>query len=56
MTVGNPKHRSEKQVETIENIKTFYKSREKVIGLYNDYSKHRSEAKYKTKQGEGLKI
>ena len=31
-------------------------SREKAIELFNDCSKIASEAKYKTKHGEGLKI
>ena len=33
-----------------------YKSREAVIKLFNNYSSIMSEAKYKTKIGEGLKI
>ena len=33
-----------------------YESREAVIILYNDYSLIKSEAKYRTKHGEGLKI
>ena len=33
-----------------------YESREKVIKLFDDYSRSVSEAKYKTKYGEGLKI
>ena len=37
----------------IKNIKTFYESREK---LFNDYSKIISEAQYKTKYGQVLKI
>ena len=40
----------------MENIKNLYNSREKVIKLYNDYDKIKSEAKYKTKHEEGLKI
>ena len=33
-----------------------YKSREPVIELFNDYSSIISEAKYRTKHGESLKI
>ena len=33
-----------------------YESREAVIKLYNDYSLIKSEAKYRTKHREGLKI
>ena len=57
---GNPKHKSEKQLYTIQNIKNLYDSRQKIIDLLNDYSKIRSEAIYKSKQnntteGKGLK-
>ena len=34
----------------------FYKSRERVVKLSDDYSRIVSEAKYNTKHGEGLKI
>ena len=37
-------------------MKTLYKSREKVIKLFNDYSKIASKAKYKSNYGEGIKI
>ena len=53
---GNTKKKSADQIKTIENIKNLYNSRQKVIGLFNDYAKVRSEAIYKTKQGTGLKI
>ena len=49
---GNPKHKSEKQLCTIKNVKNLYEWRPKVINLLNDYSKIRSEAIYKTKQNE----
>ena len=39
-----------------KKIKTLYESREKVLKLFNHYSKILSEAKYKTKCGEGLQI
>ena len=40
----------------LKTIKLLYKSREAVIKLFNDYSSIISEAKYRTKHGEGLKI
>ena len=46
----------EEQKSGSKNIKTLYKSREKVIKLFDDYSSIISEAKYKTNHGEGLKI
>ena len=48
--------KSENQKSAINNIKTLYKSRERVIKLFDDYSRIVSEAKYRTKHGEGLKI
>ena len=57
---GNPKHKSEMQLYTIKNVKNLYDSRQKIIDLFNSYSKIRSEALYKSKQnetkGKGLKI
>ena len=57
----NPKHKSEKQLYTIENVKNLYESRQKIINLLNNYSKIRSEAIYKSRQnneteGKELKI
>ena len=58
--VGNPKHKNESQLYTIKNAKNLYDSRQKIIDLFNSYSKIRSEALYKSKQnkteGKGLKI
>ena len=48
--------KSEEQKSSVKNVKTFYESREKVIKMFDDYSKIVSEAKYKTIYGEGLKI
>ena len=56
ITRGSPKNKSKNQLNTIENIKNIYESRKKVIELYNDYVKIMSEAKYKTKYGEGIII
>ena len=56
ITTGNANYRKEDQLNTIKNLKNLYKSREKVNKLFNDYTKIRSEAMYKTKQGTRLKI
>ena len=57
ITSGNPKHKREYQLDT---IKSLHDSREKVIDLFNDKAKIRSEAIYKLKQNKttetGLKI
>ena len=45
--VGRKKSEDEKNA--IKNIKSLYQSREKVIELFDDYSRIASEAKYKTK-------
>ena len=52
----NPKHKSKDQLDATKNIKNLYNSRQKVINLFNDYAKIRSEAMFKTKHGRGLKI
>ena len=54
IVIGSKK--SEDQKSVINNIKTLYESQEKVIRLFNDYSRIVTEAKYRTKNGEGLKI
>ena len=64
MTSGNPRHKLQNQRDTIEKVQNLYKSRQKVINLFNDYSKIRSDTIYETKQskanketsGIGLKI
>ena len=48
--------KNQKTKKYIKNIKTLYKSREKVIELFDYYSRIVSESKHKTKHGEGLKI
>ena len=40
----------------MKNIKSLYKSRKKVIEQFDNYSRLISKAKYKAKQGKGLKI
>ena len=58
--LGNPDHKSGKQLYTIKNVKNLYDSRQKIIDLFNSYSKIRSEALCKSKQnkteGTGLTI
>ena len=60
ITLGNPKHESEKQSHTIKNVRNLYESRQKIINLLNDNSKIRSEVIYKSNQNEtkgtGLKM
>ena len=46
---GNPNHKSDIQLYTIESVKNIYDSRQKIIDLFNNYSKIRSEAIYKSK-------
>ena len=57
---GNPNHKSEKQLYTIKNVKHLYDSRQKIIDLFSDYSKIKSESIYRSKhdetKGRGLKI
>ena len=50
------KHTSEEKKSAIKIIKTLYESREKVINLFNDYSKIASVTKYSSIHGEGLKV
>ena len=42
-------------MKTIENMKNLYKSREKIIKLYNDYAKITFEACTKQNIGKDLK-
>ena len=57
---GNPKHKSEMQLYTIKNVKNLYDSRQKIIDLFNNYSKIKSESIYRSKhdetKGRGLKV
>ena len=49
MTRGNTQKKSVDQIKTIENIKNLYKSRQKVVDLFNDFARIRSESIYETK-------
>ena len=54
---GNPKNRSEEQEKTINNIRSLYESRQKVVQMFNDYPREKSKCIYESKQeGTGLKI
>ena len=54
---GNPKKRSEKQEATIDNIENLYKSRQKVVNMFNNYAKNVSKSIHEAKhEGRGLKI
>ena len=55
-TRGKWDHKSEEQKGTINNLKMFYKAREKVIKLFDYYTTIVSKAKYEAKHGKGLKI
>ena len=52
LTSGNPKHKSEYQLDTTKNAQSLYNSRQKVIDLFNDNAKIRSEGIYKSDQDE----
>ena len=56
MYILKGKNKKGGQIHAIKDIKTLYKSREKVIKLLVNYSRIVSEAKYKTKYGEALKM
>ena len=60
ITSGNPKHKSNSQLYVIKNVKNLYNARQKIIDLFKDNSRIRSEAIYRSKQDEtkrkGLKI
>ena len=44
---GNPRHKSEMQLYTIRNVKTLYDLKQKIINLFNNYSKIKSESIYR---------
>ena len=50
ITSGNPRNKLQNQKDTIENVQNLYDSRQKVIDLFNDYSKIISDAIYEIKQ------
>ena len=52
----NRKNKSKKQKSSLYNIETLYKSRNKVIKFFNDYSSMVYEATFKVTHEKGLKI
>ena len=54
--ISKGRFKSEEQESLLGNIKLLFESRQTVIKLFNKYSSIVSEAKYKTKYAEGLKI
>ena len=60
MTLGDSEHKGDYQKDAIKNAQNLYNSRQKVIDLFNDGTKIRSEAIYKSKHNEtkdkGFKI
>ena len=60
ITSGNPKNKEKYQLDTIKNVQNLYGSRQKVIDLFKNHARIRSEAIHKSKQNEkigtGLKI
>ena len=57
---GNPRHKSEIQLYITKNVKNHYNSKQKIIDLFNNYSKIKSESNYRSKhdetKGTGIKI
>ena len=52
ITRGKPKDQSKDQSDTIENVKTLYHPRRKIINSFSDNTKIKSETIHKTKQDE----
>ena len=52
ITTGDPKHKSKGQLDTIKDVKNLCDSKQKIINLFNDSARIRSEASYKIKQDE----
>ena len=57
---GNPKNKGEMQLYTIRNVKDLYDLRQKIIDLFSNYSKIKSQSIYRSRhdetKGRGLKI
>ena len=49
---GNQKQKSEMQLYAIRKIKSLYDSRQKIIDLFNNYWKIKSESIYRSKHGK----
>ena len=48
--------KSKEKKSALENIKLLYESTQTTTELFNEYSSFVSEAKYRTRHGEGFKI
>ena len=53
---GKWKHKSEEQKSRINLLKMFYKARENIIKLFDNYTKIVSNTTYEGKHGKGFKI
>ena len=60
ITSGNPKHKEKNQQDTTKNVKNLYNLRHKIIDLFDNSAKIKTETIHKSKQNEttgtGLKI
>ena len=59
ITSGNHRYKEKNQLDTIKSVKNIYNSRQKIIDIFNDSSKIRSEAICKANKktaGTGHKI
>ena len=54
IVIGGEKVEEEKSA--VDQIIRYYESRKKVAELFDNYSRITSKAKYKAKQGKGIKI
>ena len=53
---GNPKHKTDTKTKVMNNVTNLYESREKVIELFNNYSRNMSRNIYESKQGKRIKV
>ena len=54
---GNPKRKSQTNLDVIKNVDNLYNSRQAAINFFIEYTERVSEAKFRSKQkGTGLKI
>ena len=53
---GPPQYKTFEQLDIIEEVRDLCNSREKVIQMFNDYSKNMSRNIYESKHGKRLKI
>ena len=53
---GNPKNRSDKQDDVIDDVTNLHESRQRVVQMFIDYPREKSRRIYESKQRKGLKI